>query len=81
MAVCMITYVCIICVTLLNDIMDLNLHSLCTLVPAGSSCVFYATRHEISQFSDLITHTETNMHRTQEGVVELFLRRFIIGGT
>ena len=61
------------CVILLKDIMVLHIPSLCTLVPEGRSCVFYATRHQVywgliqvsfCWYSDLfdITHTNTHKH-------------------
>ena len=50
------------------DNMDLHMSSLATLVPEGSWCVFYATRHQVNWglihevfywWSDLITHKHT----------------------
>ena len=35
------------CAILLNDNMDLNMSSLCTLVPEGPWCVFCATRSQV----------------------------------
>ena len=35
------------CAVLLNDIMDLHMSSLGTLVPEGPCCVFYATRYQV----------------------------------
>ena len=35
------------CVILLNDIMDLHMFSLGTIVPEGPCCVFYATKHRV----------------------------------
>ena len=37
----------IICTILLNDIMDLQMPSVGTLVPEGPWCVFYATRRQV----------------------------------
>ena len=44
-----------LCFILLNDIMDLDMSSLGTLVPEEPCCVFYTTRHQI--YGDL-THNE-----------------------
>ena len=56
------------CAILLNDIMDLHMLSLGTLVPEGRWCVFYVTRHQthwglthnvnFCWYSDLISHTK-----------------------
>ena len=70
------------CAILLNDIMDLHISSLSTLVTEGPWCVFY-TRHDLywglthnvvfCWYSDLIshtqthTHTHTNIHKTLRG--------------
>ena len=35
------------CAILLNDVMDLHMSSLGTLVPEGPWCVFYARRHQV----------------------------------
>ena len=58
------------CAVLVNDIMDLHMSSLGTLVPEGPWCVFYATRHEVywgltynvafCWYSYLISHTQTH---------------------
>ena len=63
------------CVILLNDIMDLHMLSLVTLVPEGPWYVFYATRHQVYWglthnvafccYSTLIwyqAHTSTHTH-------------------
>ena len=54
------------CAILLNDIMNLHMLSLGTLVPEGPWCVFYVTRHQMywglthnavfCWYSDLISH-------------------------
>ena len=63
------------CTILLNDDMDLYMSSLCTLVPEGPWCVFYATKRQgywglthnvvFYWYSDLILHTHTNTQHTQ----------------
>ena len=57
------------CVILVNDIMDLFMSSLGTLVPEGPCCVFYATRRQVRSDTSCgfllvlwfnITHTRTH---------------------
>ena len=60
------------CASLLNDIMDLHISSLNTIVPEGPWCVFYATRYQaywglthnlvFCSCSDLISHIHTHTH-------------------
>ena len=70
----------IICTILLNDIMDLQMPSVGTLVPEGPWCVFYATRRQVCRalthnvafcwYRDLISHTthkHTQTHTAHSG--------------
>ena len=60
------------CAILLNDIMDLHMLRLDTLVPERPCCVFHATRHHVywclihnlvfCWYFDLISHTQTHTY-------------------
>ena len=61
------------CTILLNDIMDLHMFSLGTLISEGVCCVFYTTRHQIywgltnnkcfCWYSDLMSHKKSRAHK------------------
>ena len=65
------------CVNLLNDIMDVHTLSFDTLVTEGPWFVFYTTTHQIywgltynkvfCKYSDLISHTHKQRHKTHTG--------------
>ena len=65
------------CTILLNDIMDLHMFSLGTLISEGVCCVFYTTRHQIywgltnnkcfCWYSDLMSHKKSRAHSKHRG--------------
>ena len=71
------------CVILVNDIMDLFMSSLGTLVPEGPCCVFYATRRQVRSdtscgfllvlwfnITHTRTHARTHTYKANRGLID-----------
>ena len=72
-----------VCIILFNDIMDLNLLSLSTLVPVSPCCVFHATKHQIYwrfEMNDMVSASTLIWYHTQDtqGPIMIHLYKYIL---